>query len=86
MKATFIHIPNEVLNAAESPDIEITAIACESCISRPAMQVVNGKQLCNPCAGGQSIPYRRNGVRIGRNERCFCGSGRKFKHCHMRAT
>ncbi|WP_425306343.1 SEC-C metal-binding domain-containing protein [Burkholderia perseverans] len=20
--------------------------------------------------------------KIGRNERCYCGSGRKFKHCH----
>ena len=20
--------------------------------------------------------------KIGRNEKCFCGSGKKFKHCH----
>ncbi|WP_343656157.1 SEC-C metal-binding domain-containing protein [Paraburkholderia caribensis] len=20
--------------------------------------------------------------KIGRNERCYCGSGKKFKHCH----
>jgi hypothetical protein len=26
-------------------------------------------------------PFRR-GPKIGRNEPCFCGSGRKFKHCH----
>ena len=23
-------------------------------------------------------------VNIGRNEKCFCGSERKFKYCHMR--
>jgi hypothetical protein len=24
--------------------------------------------------------------KIGRNERCHCGSGRKFKHCHGKVT
>ena len=23
-----------------------------------------------------------NNKKIGRNEPCFCGSGKKFKHCH----
>jgi len=27
----------------------------------------------------------RGGTKIGRNDPCFCGSGRKFKHCHGRA-
>ncbi len=27
-------------------------------------------------------PFRREGRKIGRNEPCFCGSGKKFKHCH----
>lgn len=31
------------------------------------------------------IPYRRSGPKIGRNDPCICGSGRKFKHCHGRA-
>jgi len=29
-----------------------------------------------------SEPFRRNGPKIGRNDPCICGSGRKFKHCH----
>ena len=29
-----------------------------------------------------SDTYRRNAPKIGRNDPCFCGSGRKFKHCH----
>ncbi|MHB1236854.1 MAG: YecA family protein [Gallionella sp.] len=28
-----------------------------------------------------NTPFR-GGSKIGRNEPCFCGSGRKFKHCH----
>ena len=33
-------------------------------------------------AGGDSPqPYRREGRKIGRNEPCPCGSGKKYKHC-----
>lgn len=28
---------------------------------------------------------RTGGEKLGRNERCFCGSERKFKHCHLTA-
>ncbi|MBS3799455.1 MAG: SEC-C domain-containing protein, partial [Thioalkalivibrio sp.] len=27
-------------------------------------------------------PYRREGPKLGRNEPCWCGSGKKYKHCH----
>jgi len=27
-------------------------------------------------------PYVREGRKIGRNEPCPCGSGKKYKHCH----
>ncbi|HEX7027130.1 MAG TPA: SEC-C metal-binding domain-containing protein, partial [Gammaproteobacteria bacterium] len=27
-------------------------------------------------------PYVRGQKKIGRNDPCFCGSGKKFKHCH----
>jgi len=30
----------------------------------------------------QQQPYRREGEKIGRNDPCWCGSGKKFKHCH----
>lgn len=29
-----------------------------------------------------SKSFRRNGPKVGRNDPCICGSGRKFKHCH----
>jgi preprotein translocase subunit SecA len=32
----------------------------------------------------QQQPYRREGRKIGRNEPCWCSSGKKFKHCHGR--
>ncbi len=27
-------------------------------------------------------PRRRSGPKIGRNDPCFCGSGKKLKQCH----
>ncbi len=31
-------------------------------------------------------PYRRETPKLGRNDPCFCGSGRKFKKCHGAAA
>lgn len=31
-------------------------------------------------------PYRREEPKVGRNEPCPCGSGKKFKKCHGRAA
>jgi SEC-C motif len=29
-----------------------------------------------------ALPYRREAPKLGRNDPCFCGSGKKFKKCH----
>ena len=31
---------------------------------------------------GEAQPFVREGEKIGRNDPCWCGSGKKFKHCH----
>jgi uncharacterized protein len=31
-------------------------------------------------------PHRRIGPKVGRNELCPCGSGKKFKHCCGKIT
>ncbi|MCW8879160.1 MAG: preprotein translocase subunit SecA [Kangiellaceae bacterium] len=40
--------------------------------------------------GGQQddahTPFRREGQKVGRNEPCPCGSGKKYKQCHGRLT
>jgi preprotein translocase subunit SecA len=30
----------------------------------------------------EPAPFVRTERKVGRNEPCPCGSGRKFKHCH----
>ena len=29
-------------------------------------------------------PFTRVGPKVGRNDACPCGSGKKYKHCHGR--
>jgi preprotein translocase subunit SecA len=33
-------------------------------------------------AGPRTAPFVRGERKVGRNEPCPCGSGRKYKHCH----
>jgi len=30
----------------------------------------------------KKVPYQRPGEKLGRNDPCWCGSGKKYKHCH----
>jgi len=39
-----------------------------------------------PDEGSRPQPYRREGRKIGRNESCPCGSGRKYKQCCGKAS
>ena len=36
----------------------------------------------SPADEASPEPYVREGRKMGRNEPCWCGSGRKYKHCH----
>ena len=40
---------------------------------------------CNHDHGPRQEPVRNAGPKIGRNDPCHCGSGRKFKVCHGKA-
>ena len=39
-------------------------------------------ELAEPSGGVRAAPFVRGERKVGRNEPCPCGSGRKFKHCH----
>ncbi len=44
----------------------------------------NEKDYYDPSAGGAAVKHEpvKVGPKIGRNDPCPCGSGKKFKHCH----
>jgi preprotein translocase subunit SecA len=39
-----------------------------------------------PAPPPPKVPYVRQGPKVGRNEPCPCGSGKKYKHCHGRLS
>jgi preprotein translocase subunit SecA len=47
-----------------------------------------GGEQEEPAPAGEEIhtPYTRQGRKIGRNEPCPCGSGKKYKQCHGRLS
>ena len=44
-------------------------------------------EICCPAfeAVDEDAPYVRPGPKIGRNDPCWCGSGKKYKKCHLAA-
>ena len=49
-----------------------------------AQQVAPGEAELPKHAAGTAKPAPKVGDKIGRNEPCYCGSGKKFKQCHGR--
>ena len=44
-----------------------------------------GQAAENPALDGKAEavrPFVREGVKVGRNDPCPCGSGKKYKQCH----
>ena len=47
---------------------------------------VSGDDVMAPTAGGKPQTFVREDRKVGRNEKCPCGSGKKYKQCHGRAA
>jgi len=47
-----------------------------------AKQVDEASPMAEAAKRGKAKPIRRQGRKIGRNEPCPCGSGKKYKKCH----
>lgn len=47
------------------------------------VRVAKANETVNPDDGKQT-PYKRKDKKIGRNDPCPCGSGKKYKNCHGR--
>ena len=45
-----------------------------------ALRIISSKRL-RKMFGIQMTPYRKEGLDIGRNDPCSCGSGLKYKKC-----
>ena len=48
----------------------------------PAMPQRRNLTTNNPSAGEEAQPQQLKSSKVGRNDPCPCGSGKKYKHCH----
>jgi preprotein translocase subunit SecA len=46
----------------------------------------DGALSTNGASDKKQEPIRNRGEKVGRNDPCPCGSGKKYKNCHMRQT
>ena len=68
---------------AFAPEEEMAAVSVPSGGTGDGMGVGLGTRAGPPEAPPVQ-PFVRGGRKVGRNEPCPCGSGRKYKHCHGR--
>lgn len=84
------HIDNSVtINVTESSGVNISNVATGgSRISAPtrAPQPPSSAAQRPPASQSKAQPIRRTQPKIGRNDPCPCGSGKKYKHCHGDST
>ena len=60
------------------------AAAISASQSRQAETDAAQMQTNTSTEGKKAEPIRNIGHKIGRNALCPCGSGKKYKHCHMK--
>ena len=51
---------------------------------RVTAQDTSQQAIANSGEGKKMEPIRNRKEKIGRNDPCPCGSGKKYKNCHMR--
>jgi preprotein translocase subunit SecA len=75
-----------LLLAGGAPEAEIVLQAIPQAIPQgiPQAPPVGGSMgaLTGTAAADAVEPFVRGDRKVGRNEPCPCGSGKKFKHCH----
>jgi len=69
----------EQLDANENPQVENVNYQHADATAMPQSQTED-----DSAAAGEKTaqPYHREQKKIGRNEPCYCGSGKKYKQCH----
>jgi preprotein translocase subunit SecA len=69
----------EDVEAVEALEPEVTNVQYHHADYDAALGSEGGEE--GPAAAGQQ-PIQRQFPKVGRNDPCPCGSGKKFKHCH----
>ena len=81
IKHEVISILSKVQVRAES-DVEAVENQRRSHAKMKYQHANPGQMSEEAAAAPDAVPFTREGRKVGRNEPCPCGSGKKFKQCH----
>ncbi|SFM49544.1 protein translocase subunit secA [Ectothiorhodospira mobilis] len=70
--------------SARPQEMEFQHAEPQAALSQQAQEEAPEGARTGEEAGEPERPYRREGPKLGRNDPCWCGSGKKYKHCHGR--
>ncbi len=85
-------VTDSVFRMEEADDFQESAVWTISSARHEAAQRVTAAApqsdgtTTNAAGDKKPEPIRNRGDRVGRNDPCPCGSGKKYKNCHMRQT
>ncbi|HKI34619.1 MAG TPA: preprotein translocase subunit SecA [Gemmataceae bacterium] len=83
-------VTDSVFRMEEADDFQESAVWTISSArhdSAPRSMAAGQDGMTTNAAGDKKPePIRNRGDKVGRNDPCPCGSGKKYKNCHMRAT
>jgi preprotein translocase subunit SecA len=79
IKANFV---SQVMRA-QPRDASADAERLKKVMEARAKQAVEGRANAEgKVEAAEQKPVKREGPRVGRNDPCWCGSGKKYKKCH----
>jgi preprotein translocase subunit SecA len=68
--------------SADEAEVEYRHAAARSPVAEAEPAAAGATAAAEAEAPAAAEPYVRGERKMGRNEACWCGSGRKYKHCH----
>jgi preprotein translocase subunit SecA len=82
MKAAVIERLFKVQIVRDAP-MELPAMTAWTDARESRGEIADGPaRAAAPAPRPQAVPRTPTGEKIGRNDPCFCGSGKKYKKCH----
>jgi len=85
LQAAHERAPTEKMQFQHAPASALAAAPAPAAMQRPRSVVPAGRPMppVPPApVSDPAAPFVREAPKIGRNDPCHCGSGKKFKHCH----
>lgn len=83
------HLPGHLKYVPPADDEGNEKAKCVFCriADKVIFKYVDGKPMCEDCAMKLYDKKKQQPITVektpGRNDICPCGSGKKFKHCHL---